>query len=398
MKIRAFITQKKAEKASDCQDRFAVNKETRMAAVSDGVSQSIFPDLWANLLVEHYTLKGQVSKDDRLDLCQQWRNLVQEYIEKEKAEGKNPWRTESNLAEGLSAGATLCGLKFSKDYHWVCDVLGDSCLIKLNEGNSMEIISSEDKAFDTYPDFLDSNPMKKGRGNFKCVEGDFATKTKLILVSDPFSDFFYKQKGNWGKYIGELLAIRNHKEFVDLVAKWRGEGMHNDDSTVVILEWDGSSEFNMEYIDNLEELIRKEEQCPLVTKDNNDLNENIQNQAADKLDGLKNQHKKISQETPLIDEKTSSNDENENTKKKNNGGEYEKIEFENKKLQEELVKQISPFLDQLITKGFLKKYFSFKFIFKVFFAGSIKRRIIIRTIVDDILNNYVKSFQYKELL
>lgn len=394
MKIRAFITQKKAEKLSDCQDRFAVNKETMIVAVSDGVSQSIFPDLWANLLVEHYTSMGQLSEQDRQSLCQRWKELVLKYIEEEKSKGNNPWRTESNLAEGLSAGATLCGVKFTKDNHWTCDVLGDSCLIKINEDNSIEIISSEDKAFDTYPDYLDSNPLKKGRGLFKKFEGDLSSGCKLLLVSDPFSDFFYKLKEKSKIYIDDLLTITNHEEFVNIVAKWRDEGMHNDDSTVVIIEPDDSIDFNIDYIDNLEELIRKEEQCPLVAKDNNDSNDNTPTQAIDGQDGYKNQQKEIYQETSLIDEKTSLNEESmDSKKKKNNAGEDEIIELDNEKLQKELVKQISPFLDLLITKDFLKKHFNFKFILQVVFAGSIKRSIIIRTIIDDILNNYVKSIK-----
>lgn len=393
MKIRAFITQKKAEKASDCQDRFAVNKEIMMAAVSDGVSQSIFPDLWAKLLVEHYTSTGQLSEEDRQDLCKEWKSLVQKYIDDEKSKGNNPWRTESNLAEGLSAGATLCGIKFSKNNHWICDVLGDSCLIKINEDNSIEIISSEDKAFDTYPDYLDSNPLKKGRGLFKKFEGDLSSGCKLLLVSDPFSDFFYKLKEKSKKYIDDLLTITNHEGFVDIVAKWRDEGMHNDDSTVVIIEPDNSIDFNIGYIDNLDELIRKEEQCPLVIKDNSDSNDNNPTQAIDEQDSLRNQQKEIYQETPLIDGKTSLNEDNMDPKKKTNGGDDKIFELDNEKLKKELVRQISPFLDLLITKDFFKKHLNIKFILQFVFTGSIKRSIIIRTIIDDILNNYVESIK-----
>lgn len=394
MKIRAFITQKKAEKASDCQDRFAVNKDTMMAAVSDGVSQSIFPDLWASLLVEHYTKKGQVTKEDRLDLCQQWRNLVQEYIEKEKAMGKNPWRTESNLAEGLSAGATLCGLKFTKDYHWVCDVLGDSCLIKIDD-NSIEIFSSEDKAFDTYPDFLDSNPQKKGRGNFKCIEGNFTTNTKLILVSDPFSDFFYKLKEGNRKYIDELLIIRNHKEFVDLVAKWRSEGMHNDDSTVVILEWDGSSEFHMEHIDNIEELIKQEESDENGTT--SDLNENDQETPNDELNvsaksqnetGLKNEEIKEEIEEDVREEELSHNEVVSDVAEKKKTVED---------AQNELIKQIPSFLDILLTKESKGKYISFKNILIIVFGRKEKKKSVLSTIFYDILTRYVKTLKLQNI-
>ena len=389
MKIRAFITQKKAEKASDCQDRFAVNKETMMAAVSDGVSQSIFPDLWANLLVEHYTLSGKLSEQDRQSLCQKWKGLVLKYIDEEKSKGNNPWRTESNLAEGISAGATLCGVKFNNNYHWTCDVLGDSCLIKIGEDDTIEIISSEEKAFDTYPDFLDSNPLKKGRGVFKNFEGELSSGRKLILVSDPFSDFFYKLKDKSKKYIDELLATTNHEEFVNLVAKWRNEGMHNDDSTVVIIEYDDSVDFNFDYIDDLEELIREEEQGSL-TKDNNDLNDNAQLPIIEEQEDLQKQQNEIGENTPQIDEKTFLNEENEGTKKKTNEGGYENNELDNEKIHNKLISQIQPFLDQLIIQESFKKHISFKSILQLVFRGSKKRSIIIRSIVDDILNNYVK--------
>ena len=389
MKIRAFITQKKAEKASDCQDRFAVNKETMMAAVSDGVSQSIFPDLWANLLVEHYTLSGKLSEQDRQSLCQKWKGLVLKYIDEEKSKGNNPWRTESNLAEGISAGATLCGVKFNNNYHWTCDVLGDSCLIKIGEDDTIEIISSEEKAFDTYPDFLDSNPLKKGRGVFKNFEGELSSGRKLILVSDPFSDFFYKLKDKSKKYIDELLATTNHEEFVNLVAKWRNEGMHNDDSTVVIIEYDDSVDFNFDYIDDLEELIREEEQGSL-TKDNNDLNDNAQLPIIEEQEDLQKQQNEIGENTPQIDEKTFLNEENEGTKKKTNEGGYENNELDNEKIHNKLISQIQPFLDQLIIQESFKKHISFKSILQLVFRGSKQRSIIIRSIVDDILNNYVK--------
>ena len=81
MRIRAFIAQHKSEKISECQDRFAINTETRSMAVSDGISQSIFPDYWANLLAQHYVNFGKPTEEDRLNLCKQWREMVMAFIE-----------------------------------------------------------------------------------------------------------------------------------------------------------------------------------------------------------------------------------------------------------------------------------------------------------------------------
>lgn len=256
MKIRAFISQKAAERISDCQDRFAINAESKIVAVSDGVSQSIFPDYWAQILVNHYTAKGSLTEGERVLLCSEWRNWVLKYIEEEKSKGNNPWRTESNLYEGITAGATLCGVKFTGSDNWTCEVLGDSCLIVVhNNGTKIEILSSQEKEFDTYPDYLDSGAKKRGRGEFKTYDGEISEDKKLILVSDPFSDFFYENRENPAEYIKSLLNVNSHDEFIKLVRDWRALGMHNDDSTVVIVEWDGSSEFNVVKEDNIDELI-----------------------------------------------------------------------------------------------------------------------------------------------
>lgn len=270
MKVRAFITQHKAEKISECQDRLSVNEDTKTVAISDGVSQSIFPDYWAQLLVDFYTQNGALSNEDRLILCSEWKKQVLRFIEEEKAKGNNPWRTESNLYEGISAGATLCGVRFEDDKKWICEVIGDTCLIKVDKNSDIDILSSEDKKFDTYPDYLDSNPDKKGRGIFKTYNGAISENDQLILVSDPFSDFFYNLKDESGNYIKQLLNINTHDEFVSLVSQWREKGMHNDDSTVIIIEWDNSSNFNIVWIDDLIDLIETEkketEKCNLAEK------------------------------------------------------------------------------------------------------------------------------------
>ena len=53
MRIKAFITHKDKERFSDCQDRFRVNKDTKSIALADGMSQSIFQKIWAQLLVDN---------------------------------------------------------------------------------------------------------------------------------------------------------------------------------------------------------------------------------------------------------------------------------------------------------------------------------------------------------
>jgi len=54
--IKGFIYYKTAEKYTDCYDRFGINTKTGRFAVSDGVSKSFFPGIWAELLIDSFTL------------------------------------------------------------------------------------------------------------------------------------------------------------------------------------------------------------------------------------------------------------------------------------------------------------------------------------------------------
>ncbi|MDE6786547.1 MAG: hypothetical protein K2J46_05880, partial [Muribaculaceae bacterium] len=173
MLIRAFITHKEAEYFTDCQDRFSINPDTKSIALSDGMSQSIFQKYWAEILVNKYTSDPNWYPDlnSVRNLSPLWKEKVKDYIDKQKAEGKNPWRLERNLSDGLSAGATFLGIRFDGD-KWQCQILGDSCFVKIHDNQIEDIFSSQDaSSFNNYPDYYDSNPQKDGKGDLFTERG-----------------------------------------------------------------------------------------------------------------------------------------------------------------------------------------------------------------------------------
>lgn len=263
MKIRAFITHKKAETYKDCQDRFCINSETKSLAVSDGVSQSIFPGIWAEMLVYEYTNKNWYpNHENAKELAIDWHRQVNVILEAKKQKGENTRNLENALAMGKAAGATIVGVRFKDESHWRYDVLGDSCLIQINKDNSIQgIHSSQNGEFDSHPDYFDSNEKLSGRGETKTNEGKFVAGEKVLLVSDPFSDFLFKAKKNNEDigYIEELLKVDNHDSFCLLVDDFRDKGMHNDDSTLIIIEYDGKEEFDVIYHDDVVKLQKEQE-------------------------------------------------------------------------------------------------------------------------------------------
>ena len=264
MTIEAFITHKQAENFSDCQDRFSVSNDTKSIAVSDGMGSTWQQKIWAQILVDKFTENADwlPNHDDIKPLCKIWREKVVDFIQHLKdtnAPENIIIRNERNLAEGRSAGATFVGIRFDGN-NWNGSVLGDSCLIEWN-GTEAKFHTSQDvEAFDSYPDYFDSNASKEGRGIPKEINGELIKGNYLFLVSDPFSDFLLEQnkKGNITEYIQQLLSLGTHEEFEELVEQWRNIGMHNDDTTLVIIESDDSASFSLQHIDDIHVFIEEE--------------------------------------------------------------------------------------------------------------------------------------------
>lgn len=279
MIISAFITHKKSERYSDCQDRFSVNKDNKSIAVSDGMSQSYQQKIWASLLVESFTSGSmQTITEETFDtLRAKWHKKVLKFIDNLQ---KNPGQeylvrmNKNSVAQRRSAAATLLGIRFD-GYKWEGVVLGDTCLIELDDKNSVQAIhSSQDKEFDNYPDYIDSTTIHdKQKGQFRKICGELRAGHKILLVSDPFSNIFQDFKnGKTDLDIDELLNLKTHEEFCALVERWRAEkGMTNDDSTLVIVTHDSSEEFNIAQLDDINDLISKEKNSQKAIEDVTDL-------------------------------------------------------------------------------------------------------------------------------
>lgn len=266
MKIRAFITHKKAEHFKDCQDRFSVNKDTKSVAVSDGMSQSYQQKIWAELLVTAFTKDtGWVPNLESVkELTPLWTEKVKNFIQNLKdtnAPQNLIIRNENALALRKSAGATFCGIRFNGS-DWKGFVLGDTCLIEIVKNKIQKLYTSQSgDEFDNHPDYFDSNPLNNGKGIPLAIKGTLDESTTIIIVSDPFSDFLNeKQKlGKEEDFIKQLLAINNHDEFEKLVEDWRDNyNMHNDDTTLIIIEYDRNSDFDVVNHDMIDEYIDSE--------------------------------------------------------------------------------------------------------------------------------------------
>jgi len=262
MVIRAFLTHKLAESYKDCQDSFDILVHNKAIAIADGISQSIFPKIWADLLTHHFVRNPTVlflQEEDVDAIRNKWHEQVAEVrLEKERQNDPYLWKLDENLASGRSAGATFLGLWFEEN-NWTCLVLGDSCLVAVSENNEItEIMSSksEGEVFDNYPDYLDSSRLISQKGESKLFHGELTGSEKLFLVTDAFSDYlFRKREENDFAVVDALMKIQDQVEFEELVFALRREGMTNDDTTLVIVENDGKEIWSVPFETDLKYLI-----------------------------------------------------------------------------------------------------------------------------------------------
>ena len=256
MKIQAYIYHKRAEEYSDCQDYFWIDPKNNRIAVSDGMSQSIYPQWWAQILVNAYIDKGKIPNESELQKYQDvWQDRVQDEISIREKNGKNPWRLKNSFAEKSGAGATLCGFSWNEN-EWTCECIGDSSLIIVKADFSIEIKSSQDGDYGNHPDYLDS--FQEGRGTIKYFQGSFDNVYAVLLVTDPFSELFYLNQHNCAfieERIREIQSLSNHVSYTALVERWRDEfGMHNDDSTLIFLTDFSTADLQTNNVDILEDL------------------------------------------------------------------------------------------------------------------------------------------------
>ncbi len=267
--IKGFIYHKTAEKYADCFDRIGVNVKTNKLAISDGVSKSFFPDIWAELLVEFF-LKNEgriniANIDEYKAIQNEWLKKVSEIVNKPNQK----YFVRNFFIQGRPAAATFVGLHFYKDntsLKWEAVALGDSFLffipkdvenINENFNKVIHLSSKNDFEFNNFPDFFDSRShTHKGRisqREYNLTGGTF------YLMTDALAEWFISEKQ---AAIQEISKWKSQDTFEKSVIQLRKTTLYNDDSAILIvnIEEDNIPEIHYKEIlvTKLDELIETE--------------------------------------------------------------------------------------------------------------------------------------------
>lgn len=267
MKIRykAFILPHLGDPYRQCADRFSISEKEMAFAISDGVGNSLFPEVWAKALCDDY-VQAPENFICNNSLCRE-NELIYHWgkIRDERVASFTPdelFIYEVGLDKADFAAATFVGLQISAD-NWSCWSLGDSYLGILDQDYNIvkQIASMAGKPFDNYPEYFAS---KKESNNGEPVfdSGSIKDVRFFILMSDALSDWFFSKDRSKDQRKA-LLDIETHEEYCSFIGDLRAKGeLKDDDTTIVVLNLEHDDcpgiSFEKLEIDNIEKFIKND--------------------------------------------------------------------------------------------------------------------------------------------
>lgn len=246
-------THKENESINDCQDYFQANHENNCFAIADGASQSFYPSIWAELLVNHFCQNPNINKGNWEDWLQpiqeKWLVEVEQRVIKAKNENSPVWVTNQNrFSFREPATSTFIGVQFIGD-KVKGSIIGDSCLF-IVEGDQLSkkyqlihtYLLKESKDFNDCPGYFASYNKDNNfiSDNFQISLNQKKSQKDIyfILATDALSEYIFKCTENENNIFETLLSISSTEIFEGLVASARNSDsikMKNDDVTLLIL-------------------------------------------------------------------------------------------------------------------------------------------------------------------
>jgi hypothetical protein len=261
--IKGYIKAKESELFYDCADRYAYDKSQNKFAISDGVSKSFFPKIWADVLVNKWVGSKEFDETQFIIDCQNnWLEQVTEIVNKPDAK----WFTKNAFNRKKSGLATFVGLRFykkKKEWFWKADALGDSFLFFVP--NNVKIFSQEcivlssknaPIVFDNFPDYLSS--LGNNHKGEKQLKENPLTSGTFYLMTDALAEWFLNEKEN---AINKIDVWQNQKDFERFVDEERhSEKLGNDDSAILTIKIEDDKKEQLTYaledVSDINELVK----------------------------------------------------------------------------------------------------------------------------------------------
>ncbi len=241
LNIRSFITHKKSETLSECQDARSENVELGCFAISDGATRSFFPKVWAELLVRHFCESPIFSLEEAnwqqwlIPIQKEWYELVSERVKI-----KNKFYLTNSLNTREPAVSTFIGLQVDiTEQQWQALIIGDSCMFHKNGSTFKSYLIEKSEDFSNHPEIFASFPE---RNNFNptFLSGGIQSGDLFVLATDALAKWIleHKEAGNVEEIIDQLTSIKDNDHFNRFVNRARTDEdirLVNDDVTLMLI-------------------------------------------------------------------------------------------------------------------------------------------------------------------
>ncbi len=243
MHVKSFITHKRGASANSIQDSIAMDIEKGRFALSDGVSDSVMPEIWADILTHAYISIEDVQQFPPEGLEQIFLSQKESYVSTLDKEQRYIQKLiEKHFQNGA---ATFVGIEL-RDNILSWQVIGDSCLFIMPDGEPLQCISSNSSnleedghlniEFNNYPCQIHSDGSLHGewtKGNRPFDTGS------VLMMSDAMSAWFVSQLNQGNSPLDQLNAIRDNDEFESFVEEqYQQQALESDDESVILITVD----------------------------------------------------------------------------------------------------------------------------------------------------------------
>ncbi len=240
MRINSFITHKRGASVNSIQDSIAIDVEKGRFALSDGVSDSVLPEIWADILTHAYISIDDIKKFPPEGLQQVFLSQKDSYVSTLDREQRYIQKLiEKHFQTGA---ATFVGIELRENVlSW--QVIGDSCLFLMPDDEPLQCICSNPThsdenghliiEFDNFPHQIHSDCSIHG----EWIKGIRPFKTGCILImSDAMSAWFVRQLNQGNSPLDQLNAITDNKDFELFVEEQCRQGfLESDDESIIII-------------------------------------------------------------------------------------------------------------------------------------------------------------------
>ena len=238
-----YITYKKGETLEDCQDAVQFNHDRARYAIADGATRSLFPKMWADILVNDFcedttlSLEKQNWEEWIAPLQQKWLEQAITTVQKTKR-----FISIDRLSRSESAASTFIGVEINRTQkEWKAMIIGDSCLFHIERSELKEsclIKKSTDftNRTESFTSFAKDSVCQPTFLTGKTHPGDV-----FILATDALAKWIiqHEEAGKLGKALKHLINIelsdQGFNNFVENAREAKTIHLVNDDVTLMLI-------------------------------------------------------------------------------------------------------------------------------------------------------------------